>query len=527
MRGIAEIVDSDWLPLTQGITVLTGRNNVGKTRLLQAIEGLRSAPRGPATLPDVHTKVGETVIELETGWQGALERYVVTSPSGSITATWTPNPNTAGYDLLRLNDDSILANTPTHGPWIDYALPSKELVEATLNRLTLVPAQRTIPGTVPARRVEIPGPSGPDLGMAIFTRRNDDAPEFHELQRVMAELFPEIDAILTQAVGDMQVQITYRDRFAGRNTPLEQSGTGVAQALHLVALILFSQPRRILLIDEPHSYLHPGAERRLVRFLRDHPEHAYVCATHSPVFINTADPERCWLVTRDQRGTAIRSVFAEGYSRRHVFTELGIDPGDIALSERILFVEGPSDQAVYPQLLARLGLDVVQRNCLVLSLAGADLTRPLSAVLTELSAELHVPFTVLLDGDKQDQYRDNPNVCFLPVADLEELLLQDPAAVRQGLLDALAEEDAERAKAVEDQWSPERVATYLTQNRRPQTKAAELLAGLARQMGTTYRKPVQTPMIAAHLEDRIIEQLRPIVIPRLDPQEASGVPNSA
>lgn len=38
--------------------------------------------------------------------------------------------------------------------------------------------------------------------MAIFTRRNDDAPEFGELQRVMAELFPEIDAILTQAVGD-------------------------------------------------------------------------------------------------------------------------------------------------------------------------------------------------------------------------------------------------------------------------------------------------------------------------------------
>ena len=95
--------------------------------------------------------------------------------------------------------------------------------------------------------------------MAIFTRRNDDAPEFDELQRVMAELFPEIDAILTQAIGDQQVQITYRDRFAGRNTPLEMSGTGVAQALHLIALTLFSEPGRILLIDEPHAYLHPGA----------------------------------------------------------------------------------------------------------------------------------------------------------------------------------------------------------------------------------------------------------------------------
>ena len=332
----------------------------------------------------------------------------------------------------------------------------------------------------------------------------------------MTQLFPEIGAILTQASGNSQVQITYRDRFANRNTPLEQSGTGVAQALHLVALTLFSEPGRIFLIDEPHAYLHPGAERQLVEFLRDHPEHAYVCATHSPVFINAADPEACWLVTRDQQGTAMHSVFAEGHGRRHVFAELGIDPGDVALSERVLFVEGPSDQAVYPLLLNRLGFNVVTRNCLVLSLTGADLTRPLSAVLTELSAELHVPFTVLLDGDKRDQYGDNPHACFLPVDDLEELFIQDPEAVREGILATLAQEDPERAKAVAAEWSSADIARYLTQNRRPRTKAAGLLSGLARRMGTVYRKPVQAPMIAKHLRDSVVEQLRPTVLARLE-----------
>jgi hypothetical protein len=96
---------------------------------------------------------------------------------------------------------------------------------------------------------------------------------------------------------------------------------------------------------------------------------------------------------------------------------------------------------------------VAARNCLVLSLAGADLTRPLSAVLKELSDQLHVPFTVLLDGDKREEYRDNPNACFLPVDDLEELFLQDPEAVREGMLSVLAEEDAERAKATAAEWS--------------------------------------------------------------------------
>ena len=394
MRGVPEIVNDDWVLLTKGITVLTGRNNVGKTRILQAIAGLHPDAQWSAPLPEARIEFADTVIELETGQNGALERYEVTGRGGRVTAAWEPDPNNAGYSVLRLSDAGGIVSVPDRGRWNTWPVPSKELAEATLRRLVFVPAQRTIPGTVFARRVKTPGPSGPDLGMAIFTRRNDDASEFHELQRVMADLFPEVDAILTQAVGDQQVRITYRDRFARRNTPLEQSGTGVAQALHLIALTLFAEPGRVLLIDEPHAYLHPGAERRLVQFLRDHPEHSYVCATHSPVFINAADPDACWLVTRDEHGTAMHSVFAEGYSRRHIFSELGIDPGDVALAERILFVEGPSDQAVYPLLLARLGFNTAQRNCLVLSLAGADLTRPLSAVLTELGAHMHAcPFT--------------------------------------------------------------------------------------------------------------------------------------
>lgn len=516
MRGLPEIVDGDWIPLTHGITVLTGRNNVGKTRILQSIASLNPSVTPSGLLPHVRIEAGNTVIELKTGPGAVLERYDVTDPSETSVVTWRPDPSNRDYFTLHVGERAVLS-TPDRGPWHKFSLPSKDLAEQALSRLTYIPAQRSIPGTVIARRVEVPGSSGPDLGMAIFTRRNDDAPEFHELQRVMAELFPEIDAILTRAVGDsLQVQITYRDRFACRNTPLEVSGTGAAQALHLIALTLFSEPGRVLLIDEPHAYLHPGAERRLVQFLRDHPEHAYICATHSPVFINAADPEACWLVTRDEQGTAMRSVFAEGFTRRHIFSELGIEPGDVALSERILFVEGPSDQAVYPLLLKRLGFNVAQRNCMVLSLAGADLTRPLSAVLTELSAQLHVPFTVLLDGDKRDQYCDNPNVCFLPVDDLEEFFLQDPQAVRRGLLTALAEEDPERAKAVEAEWSTEDVSAFLARNRRPATKASSLLAGLARQMGTTYRKPVQAPMIAAHLVNSVVEQLRPIVMPRLD-----------
>ena len=49
-RGIREIVDSEWVPVTHVITVLTGRNKVGKTSematlrtLLQSVISVRCA----------------------------------------------------------------------------------------------------------------------------------------------------------------------------------------------------------------------------------------------------------------------------------------------------------------------------------------------------------------------------------------------------------------------------------------------------------------------------------------------------
>lgn len=53
------------------------------------------------------------------------------------------------------------------------------------------------------------------------------------------------------------------------------------------------------------------------------------------------------------------------------------------------------------------------------------------------------------------------------------------------------------------------------------------LSGLARRMGMTYRKPVIAPLIAERLSDRIIEQFRPVLMPRLDLQEASAEQDGA
>jgi hypothetical protein len=61
------------------------------------------------------------------------------------------------------------------------------------------------------------------------------------------------------------------------------------------------------------------------------------------------------------------------------------------------------------------------------------------------------------------------------------------------------------------EWTLAAVEKYLTAKRRRESTALHLLTGLARQMGVTYSKAVHTPVIAQHLRQAVVDQLKPVV----------------
>ena len=104
-------------------------------------------------------------------------------------------------------------------------------------------------------------------------------------------------------------------------------------------MILFSEPGKIFLIDEPHVYLHPGAEKLLANFIREHMEHKYVIATHSLIFIQAVIPDIVYLVTRGKDETRVKESLSEVQSKALLLEELGVNLGDMLIAEKIIFVE--------------------------------------------------------------------------------------------------------------------------------------------------------------------------------------------
>ncbi len=192
--------------------------------------------------------------------------------------------------------------------------------------------------------------------------------------------------------------------------------------LMLATAVLTTDDERVFLIDEPHAFLHPSAERHLLRFMRDHPEHQYVVATHSPVFLNTASLGQCRLITRTEHGSLVRDVS----DLADVLESVGVTAADLWSADGILWIEGPSDRKVAESLvMATEG--VADVNIRVVPMP--DWIRSVASSAAKAQATVFV-----FDGDERPDVLRNEitqatgnRARFLPVRELENLFLRASA----------------------------------------------------------------------------------------------------
>jgi energy-coupling factor transporter ATP-binding protein EcfA2 len=136
--------------------------------------------------------------------------------------------------------------------------------------------------------------------------------------------------------------------------PLSECGTGIGQVLAILYVVL-NEMGDTIIIDEPQSFLHPGATRKLIEFLRARAKQQIIVATHSATVINAASPETI-TVTKLKGG---ETQFEQLDSRQATtlqlcLAEIGARLGDVFGAENILWVEGPTEVLCFPLILEKL-----------------------------------------------------------------------------------------------------------------------------------------------------------------------------
>jgi ABC-type cobalamin/Fe3+-siderophores transport system ATPase subunit len=519
--------DSGWLKIAPGVVIITGKNNVGKSRLLRTIGELPVAVNDPLNYPNapqVRIVTNERATEVDigivkrNGYSLSPSRYAVEKKDGrpEFDADWESTPQTGGVSLNYGPSNGqrtrvAVGNIPgTSGvPTLNNLnmLAEQPTVVSMFRRFVYIPPERPFKAQQPTNVIDVPKPDASDLPQAVYTHRGRATEQYERLQGVMVGMFPELEMLLTPPTANNEMALSVRDKFAKMTISLNDAGTGLARLLHIVACVLMYEPGRIFLIDEPTTHLHPGSEKALAAFLREHDEHSYVIGTHSPALISAIRPDHTWLTVRDERGIVVEPALNDPASRRHVFEELGSSPGDVAVAERLLFVEGPTDADVYPIILEKLGWNAAAYNRELIQLDGAGAVDPLQQAINRVEKVLNVRYLIYLDGDKEGKVKGQ-RIKFLPVADIERLLLRDAAAVFEGLTQIIREEHPEQLERHQAAWSPEIIARFVANREGRSETGKQVLDGLAHAMGIEYKPVIHGPAIANAMDRTYLEDLR-------------------
>lgn len=186
---------------------------------------------------------------------------------------------------------------------------------------------------------------------------------FNQYTQLVKEVLPQIRqiAIRGEVVNDRYVEIYIwtDDAALGRDDlafSLSECGTGVGQVLAILYVIFTSKTqRKVIVIDEPQSFLHPGAVRKLIDILKQHSEHQYIIATNTPTVITAANLSTITLIKQTGAQSTVESLDVKKAENQFLWlNEIGASLSDVFGFDKILWVEGKTEERCFSLILETL-----------------------------------------------------------------------------------------------------------------------------------------------------------------------------
>ncbi|MDR3481603.1 MAG: AAA family ATPase [Burkholderiaceae bacterium] len=286
----------------------------------------------------------------------------------------------------------------------------------------------------------------PDVLNQLSSRNPE---RYHRLLAHVRTIFPHITHITAPIVAGTLVKIlvwtvptkTEREDLA---VPLADSGTGIGQVLAMLYVVVTSDTPKIIIIDEPQSFLHPGAVRQLFEILRGYSQHQYVISTHSPFALSMSSTDKILLIRREGSESKICQIDPNSQEDLRLFLDdVGARLGDVFGAESILWVEGKTEERCFPELVRHLGGIPLQG----VQILGVISTDELGAKLADRVYDIYVrvsgrpsllPPAVAFVFDKEGRSESDRNgierksrglVKWLPLRMYENYLLEAAAIV--------------------------------------------------------------------------------------------------
>lgn len=232
--------------------------------------------------------------------------------------------------------------------------PLVRSIRGLVSKLFYVPAVRTVSFAPHANELQLTQETlftpTPVLKRLFYNQRM-----WSLLSSSISLLFQEVQGLeFHELGGNMAPHVHLVD---GGIIPVDDTGFGLRNALHLLTMVCAAPPGSIIVIDEPEQGLNQSRQfdfAALLETIRD--DLTLVLATQSESFCKGLAASSIYVV---EPGSAVKGAssivipieLGKVEDRRRLAKAMGMDPMYLFDGGRILFVEGPSDRDVVSEWL--------------------------------------------------------------------------------------------------------------------------------------------------------------------------------
>lgn len=187
-----------------------------------------------------------------------------------------------------------------------------------------------------------------NLTDVIHSLGSNNPTKFNEFKREIKKIIPGILEILSPIEENFStIGLQEVDQSLSQIYKLSTLSAGIKNVLAILTLLVLTENKGLILIEEPEVHLHSSSIRNLIEIIMKYSENTQIFfSTHSPCTLLNFKIENIYLVKRDvDNNTEIRNLSYEDIN--YIIEELGIIPSDFFNRDVLLFVEGEYDIVVF------------------------------------------------------------------------------------------------------------------------------------------------------------------------------------